>query len=115
MTEFGNNLIVLGETKKKGSGVSAVIKLLEDVLAFKDNIEAAAEAQINPKNKEALQGFGKSVQDMYLSLLDMAKEGIQTINETEPEVRKEEGGQQVDQTDKALSKPSVSAPVPPTM
>jgi hypothetical protein len=110
MTEFGNNMIILGEAKKKGDGVNAVLTLMKDLRDFQEKVDDAADAQINPANKTTIQGFSTDIEKMYGSLLDMAKGGIRTIREQEPEVQKDNeiGGEATVEKGKTVVTPPVA-------
>ena len=112
MTQFNDNMIVLGETKKRGDGVNAVLTLMKDVRDFQEKVDACVEAQINPANKTAIQGFSGDIEKMYSSLLDMAKGGVRTMREPEERTEGvvEEEGRPVEK-----GKVTVSPPTPPKM
>jgi len=113
MTQFNDNLMVLGETKKRGDGVNAVLTLMKDVRDFQEKVDACAESQANPANKTAIQGFSGDIEKMYTSLLEMAKGGIHTIRE--PEVQKGEEVVEEESRPVEKGKVTVNPPTPPTM
>jgi len=84
MSEF-NELIVLSEKKKKGQGLGAILKLIEALVAFSDGIQDCIDAQDIMPNKQKLEPFLQDVKKMSDTLLEMAKEGIQSRPEAQVE------------------------------
>ena len=83
MWSSDNVLVIEAAQQKKGGGVHAVLSLLQDLMAFQDKVSAATEAQDLGENKQTLQQFSQSLSQMYSSLLDMAKGGVQAVRQPE--------------------------------
>jgi len=90
MTEWSqDNILVFAATAKKGGGVNAILSLLQDLIAFQDKVGSAVEVQDLGENKQKLEDFQARLSEMYESLLDMAKGGVQTIRQPQVEESEE--------------------------
>ena len=76
-----DNVLVTAGTKKTGNGVNAVLSLLQDLIAFQEKVGATVEAQDISENKDRLEDFHEKLGEMYTSLLEMAKGGVQSIRQ----------------------------------
>lgn len=78
-----NDLIVLAadkeKSKKKGGSMAAILKLVQDLAEFEENIQVAINAQEITDNKHQIEGFLNDIDKMYEVLLGMAKESIQSM------------------------------------
>jgi len=83
-----NNILTLtaASNGKKGGGVNAVLSLLQELIAFQDKVSSAVEAQDLGDNKRKLEEFQSRLDEMYGSLLEMAKGGVRSFRqEQKPE------------------------------
>ena len=83
MWSSDNVLVIEAAQNKKGGGVHAVLSLLQDLMAFQDKVSAATEAQDLGDNMQKLEQFSQSLGQMYSSLLEMAKGGVQAVRQPE--------------------------------
>ena len=76
-----NELILLAETKKvkKGGGLAAVLKLIQDMTDFENSIQECMDAQDISDYKSKIQGFLGDIDKMHEVLFEMAKTGIQAM------------------------------------
>jgi hypothetical protein len=78
-----NELIVLAadkeKSKKKGGSMAAILKLVQDLAEFEENIQEAINAQEIKDNKQQIEGFLTDIDKMYEVLLGMAKSSIQAM------------------------------------
>ena len=68
-------------TKKGGTGVNAVLSLLQDLIAFQDKVGSTIDAQELGDNKRKLEEFQARLGEMYESLLEMAKGGVRQVRQ----------------------------------
>jgi predicted nucleic acid-binding Zn-ribbon protein len=105
-------MIVLGESDKKdkkGDGINAVLKLMQEIRDLQDKIDTAKEAQSIIEHKTKIEEFDVYVEKMYKTLLDLASQGIalmrnkpEIVKNPEPKIEKQEQSE-------------VNIPVPPRM
>ncbi len=83
MHEFGDNIMVVAsdDKKKKGNGIASVLKLMQELLSFRDNVSACLDAQDIQENKAKLQECQDNLDAMYKSLGDIAVGAIGTMRE----------------------------------
>ena len=74
-----NELILLSEKKKKGGSLGSVFKLIQDLTEFEEKIQEAINAQEMAENRATIEGFLGLIDQMYESLLNIAKSGIQSL------------------------------------
>jgi len=75
-----NELIVLADkSKKKGGSLGAVFKLVQDLTDFEEKIQDCINAQEIQENKQNIEAFLEDIDQMYTTLLDIAKGGIQEL------------------------------------
>ena len=84
MSEF-NELIVLSQNKKKGDGVNAVLKLMQDTRDFQDKLQVCLEAQAIAENKAKIEEINDYIDRTYDVLLGIASGGIRSIREKQIE------------------------------
>jgi len=111
MTNKFNDMIVLGESKKekKGDGVNEVLNLMKEIRDFQEQVSVCAEAQNSPENRSKIEEFSGSLEKMYGSLLDMARNGVKTIRKMPPEDAK------IEERPVEKGKVVLNAPVAPTI
>jgi len=113
MTRLNNDLLVVSE-KKKGNGTGEVLNLMKEVMDFQSKIDAAAEAQSNPSQRAAIEGFSADIAEMYSKLLEMAKGGIRSVRKSvheDVETIEEEGPGVTVEKEETVVRP----PVAPSM
>lgn len=76
--------------KKKGGSLGAVLKLIQDLAEFEEKIEEAASAQEMLENKEKINAFISQIDEMYSTLLQMAKLSINAIRQSRGQAIDEE-------------------------
>ena len=87
MTQWSqDNILVItaadkGKKDEKGGGTFAVLALLQDILSFNAKLKSAIEAQDIAQNKQKLMEFQKRIEEMYVSILDLAKAGVESIRQ----------------------------------
>jgi len=82
MYEFSqDNILVSASTKKGGTGVNAVLSLLQDLIAFQDKVGSTIDAQDLGDNKRKLEEFQTRLGEMYESLLEMARGGVRQVRQ----------------------------------
>jgi len=78
-SEF-NEMIILGEAKKKkGGSLSAVLKLIQDLTDFEEKLQDCIDSQEMSENKQKIEGFVQQVDQMYDILFEIARGGISSI------------------------------------
>ena len=78
-SEF-NEMIILGEAKKKkGGSLSAVLKLIQDLTDFEEKLQDCIDSQEMSENKQKIEGFVQQVDQMYDVLFEIARGGISSI------------------------------------
>lgn len=89
MYEFSqdNILVSASTTKKGGTGVNAVLSLLQDLIAFQDKVGSTIDAQELGDNKRKLEEFQSRLGEMYESLLEMARGGVRQVRQ---EIKKQD-------------------------
>lgn len=113
MTKLNNSMLVVSE-KKKGNGTGEVLNLMKEVMDFQGKIDAAAEAQTDPSQRAAIEGFSEDIASMYEKLLEMAKGGIRSVRRSvEKDTEVIEDGDVGPEISKG--KTSVISPTIPTM
>ena len=88
MWSSDNILVVNAASSKKGGGVNAILSLLQEMIVFQDKVGTAIDAQDLSENKQKLEEFHNRLGEMYESLLDMARGGVQSIRRN-PEMEEE--------------------------
>lgn len=80
-----DNILVIKEAKapQKGGGVSAILGLMQDLLAFKEKVGATADAQEMAEIKSKLEQLGSNLDSAYETLIGIAKGGVQSIRQPE--------------------------------
>lgn len=76
-----NIINITAASHKKGTGINSILSLLQDLLSFKEKLCSTIEAQDISENKSKLENFSERLDEMYTSLLDMAKGGIKGVRE----------------------------------
>ncbi len=76
-------LKVAGAVGKKGGGVQSILSLLQDLIVFQEKVTNTIEIQDIGEYKQKLEAFHQRLGEMYTSLLDMAKSGVQAIKQQE--------------------------------
>jgi len=97
-----NNVLILtaADKGKKGGGVNAILSLLQELIAFQDKVSSAVDAQDLGENKRKLEEFQTRLDEMYGSLLEMAKGGVRSLRQ-EP---KQENKPQFTMNDNSIQK-----------
>jgi len=74
---FNEIILVASEKgKKKGSSLEAIFKLIQSLLEFEDKIVECSEAQEMGENKERIEALKAETGEMYDTLFEMAKGGV---------------------------------------
>jgi hypothetical protein len=90
MEQFSdNNVLRTIIASKKGGGVNAILGLLQDLILFQDKVESAIEAQDLRENKEKLVQLNENLNETYVSLLEIAKGGVRSMNSVRDEESEE--------------------------
>ena len=75
-----NELLVLSEkSNKKGGSLGAVFKLIQDLTDFEEKIQDCVNSQEMQENKQKIEAFLQDIDQMYATLLGIAKGGIQDL------------------------------------
>jgi len=77
-------------SKKKGGGLSAVFKLIQELADFEEKIEECARGQEITQNRETIDGFISDLDRMYDALFEMARGGISDIRDNRGKLNNEE-------------------------
>ena len=91
MTDRFNEMIILGQDKKskKGDGINAALKLMQDLRDFQGKVDTCVEAQMISENKAKIEQFNAYVDKMYNTLLEIASGGIRAIRNGQEPVEEE--------------------------
>jgi hypothetical protein len=69
---------------KKGGGVAAILGLAKDLMDFQAKVNDCCEAQDMTEIKDKIESHAESLAKMYEDLLDIAKAGVKSIRESNP-------------------------------
>jgi hypothetical protein len=108
-----NELILLAETKKvkKGGGLAAVLKLIQDMTEFENSIQECMDAQDIADYRSQIEAFLADIDKMYETLFNMAKTGIQSMRNERGQILEEPEGQMDEKPAPAATPPEVKEEV----
>lgn len=67
---------------KKGSGVSAVLGLMQELITFQEKVDATVEAQDITENRTKITEHAKALEGMYKSLSEIAAGGVRAMGQS---------------------------------
>lgn len=83
---------------KKGGGVAAILGLAKDLMDFQSKVNDCCESQDMTEIKSKIESHAESLAKMYEDLLDIAKAGVKSIRESNPnaDITSDETASQMD-------------------
>ena len=80
-SEFNELILTAEKSKKKGTSLSAVLKLIQDLTDFEEKIQDCVDSQEIAENKQQIESFLGEIDKMYKVLLGMAEGSIQSLRQ----------------------------------
>ena len=80
-SDFNELILTADKSKKKGTSLSAVLKLIQDLTDFEEKIQDCVDSQEIAENKQQIEAFLGEIDKMYKVLLGMAEGSIQSLRQ----------------------------------
>lgn len=80
-SDFNELILTAEKSKKKGTSLSAVLKLIQDLTDFEEKIQDCVDSQEMAENKQQIESFLGEIDKMYKVLLGMAEGSIQSLRQ----------------------------------